>query len=190
LRIRFEAPPGFVLFNSPRQVVAKGPKKSVMMFDMAKEKSAREARSLKRYIAGTWASGLSLTGLERISINGMDAATAGARANNKDIRLIAIRGDSDQIFRLLFVTPPQMTGKLAVDFRRATYSFRRISKAEADAIKPLRIKVVTVKDGDTPSSLAAGFPFESFRLRWFETLNGLRPGERLNPGARAKIVVE
>jgi len=190
LRIRFEAPPGFVLFNSPRQVIAKGPKKSVMVFDMAKEKSARLARSLKGYIANTWASGLSLSGLQRISINGFDAATASARVRSNDIRLIALRGGPDRIFRLLFVSPPTMTRRLSEDFRRATYSFRRLSVADADAIKPLRIKVVTVKPGDTPKRLAAGFPFERFQLRWFETLNGLRSGDRLSPGTRAKIVAE
>ena len=83
-----------------------------------------------------------------------------------------------------------MTARLEVDFRRATYSFRRISETEAAAIQPLRIKVVPVKPGDTATSLAAGFPFERFRLRWFETLNGQRPGQRLTPGAKVKIVVE
>jgi len=190
LRIRFEAPPGFVLFNSPHQVVARGPKKSVMVFDMAKEKSARKARSLSGYIANTWASGLSLSRLDRLSINGMEAATASGRVRGKDIRLIAIKGGPKRIYRLAFITPPGMTERLNLDFRRATFSFRRISKAEADAVKALRIKVVTVKDGDTSKSLAAGFPFEAFRLRWFETLNGLRPGERLKLGMRVKIVVQ
>ncbi|MDA1091362.1 MAG: M48 family metalloprotease [Proteobacteria bacterium] len=190
LRIRFEAPPGFVLYNSARQVIARGPKKSVMVFDMAKEKSASNARSLSSYIANTWASGLPLSGLEKISINGMEAATAGARVNNNDVRLIALRGGPDRIFRLAFITPPEMTAQFSSDFRRATYSFRRISKADADAVKPLKIKVVTVRDGDTPINMAAGFPFEAFRLRWFETLNGLGPGDRLTPGTRAKIVVE
>ena len=190
LGIRFEAPPGFVLFNSPAQVVARGPQQSVMVFDMAKEKSAHNARSLRGYIADTWASGLSLSGLEKFSINGMDAATAGGRVRGKDIRLIALRDGPKKIYRLAFITPPEMTDRLSVDFRRATYSFRRISKAEADAVKPLRIKVVTVKGGDTPRSLAAGFPFEAFRLRWFETLNGLRPGQRITPRQRVKVVVE
>ncbi len=190
LGIRFEAPPGFVLFNSPAQVVARGPQQSVMVFDMAKEKSAHNARSLRGYIADTWASGLSLSGLEKFSINGMDAATAGGRVRGKDIRLIALRDGPKKIYRLAFITPPEMTDRLSVDFRRATYSFRRISKAEADAVKPLRIKVVTVKGGDTPRSLAAGFPFEAFQLRWFETLNGLRPGQRITPRQRVKVVVE
>ena len=194
LGIRFEAPPKFVLFNSAGQVVARGPGKSVMVFDLAREKSARGARSLRGYIANTWASGLSLRGLERININGMEAATASGRINTrngpKDLRLVAIRGGPNQIFHLRFITSPTMTDRLGVDFRRATFSFRRISKAEAAAIQPLRIKVVRVAPGDTPRRLADRLPFEAFRLRWFETLNGLRPGQGLQPGTRVKIVVE
>jgi predicted Zn-dependent protease len=194
LGIRFEAPPKFVLFNSARQVVARGPGKSVMVFDLAREKSARGARSLRGYIANTWASGLSLRGLERININGMEAATASGRVNTrngpKDLRLVAIRGGPNQIFHLRFITSPTMTARLGVDFRRATFSFHRISKAEAAAIQPLRIKVVRVAPGDTPRRLADRLPFEAFRLRWFETLNGLRPGQGLQPGTRVKIVVE
>jgi len=194
LGIRFEVPPGFVLFNSPSQVVARGPKNSVVVFDMAREKSARQARTLGGYIANTWASGLSLTGQERIDINGMEAATAAARINTrsgtKDIRLIAIRGGPERIFKLAFISPPEMTARLGVDFRRTTFSFRRITQREAAAIKPLRIKIATVRPGDTAQGLAAGFPFERFRLRWFDTLNGHRPGQKLIPGAKIKIVVE
>ena len=194
LGIRFQAPAKFVLFNSPRQVVARGPGKSLMVFDLANQKSARRARSLRTYVTDVWARGLSLSGLETIDINAMEAATAAARINTRngarDVRLVAIRGGAGQIFRLAFITPPSMTAGLEVDFQRATYSFRRISEAEARAIQPLRIKVVRVRAGDTPQSLADRFPFEAFRLGWFETLNGLRPGQRLQPGARVKVVVE
>ncbi len=194
LGIRFEVPPNFVLFNSARQVVARGPGKSVMVFDLAREKSARRARSLTGYIANTWANGLSLSGLERIDINGLEAATAAGRINTqsgpKDLRLVAIRDGPGRIFRLAFITAPTMTARFSVDFRRATFGFRRISGAEAAAIQPLRINVVRVEPSDTPQSLASKFPFEAFRLRWFETLNGLRPGQGLQTGRRVKIVVQ
>ena len=194
LGIRFQAPAKFVLFNSARQVVARGPGKSLMVFDLANQKSARRARSLRTYVTDVWARGLSLSGLETIDINAMEAATAAARINTRngarDVRLVAIRGGAGRIFRLAFITPPSMTAGLEVDFQRTTYSFRRISEAEARAIQPLRIKVVRVRAGDTPQSLADRFPFEAFRLGWFETLNGLRPGQGLRPGVRAKIVVE
>ena len=194
LRIQFKVPPGFTLFNSPRRVIARGPQKSVIIFDMAREKSARQEPSLGRYMANTWASGLALRGMEKIDINGFEAVTAAARINTqsgaRDLRLIALRGGPDRIFRLTFVTPPELTRRLEVELQRTTYSFRRLTRKEAASIKPLRIKVVDTKPGDTPKSLAARMPFETFGLRWFEVLNGLNPGQGLRPGRAVKIVTE
>ena len=82
-----------------------------------------------------------------------------------------------------------LTARLGVDFRRATFSFRRISSAEAAALQPLRIKVVRVGPGDTSRRLADKFPFEAFRLRWFEILNGLSPGPTETP-ALGKLGLE
>ncbi|MBT7943928.1 MAG: M48 family metalloprotease, partial [Alphaproteobacteria bacterium] len=194
LGIRFEVPPKFVLFNSARQVVARGPEKSVMVFDMASDKSARRTRSLSQYVTDVWAPGLSLGRLEKININAMQAVTTSTRINSrggaKDVRLVAIRGEDGRIFRLAFITKPSTTSRFATDFQRATYSFRRISGAEASAVQPLRIKVIRVRPGDTPQRLANAFPFEAFRLRWFETLNGLKHGQGVRPGGRVKVVAE
>ena len=194
LRIEFRVPPDFVLFNSPRQVVARGPGNSVVIFDMAADKTARHVRSLRGYIAETWASNLALRGQERIDINGMEAATAEARVSTRggprDIRLVAIRGSEGRIFRLAFISPPAMTARLSVEFRRATWSFRRISEAEAKAIKPLKIRVVTVKDGDTALRLAARMPLGKFSRRWFETMNRNALGRGLAAGGAIKTVGE
>jgi predicted Zn-dependent protease len=64
-----------------------------------------------------------------------------------------------------------------------------LSEAEAKAIRPLRLTTVTVKAGDTGETLAAAIPWERFRQRWFEVLNGLKPGQMPPVGARVKTVV-
>lgn len=193
LRIRYEVPPGFVLFNSPPQVIARGPKSSVIVFDLAREKSASEARSLRDYISNTWASGLSLSGLESIFINGMEAATTSGSINTesgpKDLKLVAIRGGADKIYRLSFITSPEVTEKLSLDFQHAINSFRRLTKEEADGVKPLRIKIVTAKPNDTVASLSAGFPFERHKQDWFRLLNGLNSDDEIKLGKRMKMVV-
>ncbi|MCH7864354.1 MAG: M48 family metalloprotease [Proteobacteria bacterium] len=193
LRIQFKVPPGFVLFNSLHRVIARGPRQSVIIFDMADEKTARETRSLTGYI-NSWAGNLGLGRVERIDINGLDAATAATRVSTRDgprdVRFLAVRGGAERLFRFIFATPPSMTRRLEVELQRTTYSFRRISREEAEAIRPLRIKVVNVDAGDTPKSLAARMPFEKFGLRWFEVLNGLDPGQGLEPGRTVKIVTE
>jgi predicted Zn-dependent protease len=192
LRIEFRVPPEFILFNSPRQVVARGPNHSVVIFDMAPDKTARNARSLRGYIANTWASGLALRGLEGINVNGMDSATAEARISTpggpRDLRLVAIRGSEGRIFRLAFISPPEMTARLSAEFRRTTWSFRRISEAEAKAIKPLKIRVVPVKDGDTMLNLASRMPLGKFSRQWFETMNRNALGRGLATGSDVKTV--
>ncbi len=194
LRIEFRVPPDFVLFNSPRQVIARGPGNSVVIFDMAPDKTARRVRSLRGYIAGTWASNLALRGQERIDINGMEAATGRdrlqTRAGPRDVRLLAIRDRPDRIYRFLFITPPSLTARLTNEFKRTTYSFRRLSPQEASSIQPLRLDVVTVRPGDTAKVLAARMPLGKFSLAWFETLNGLGGGRPLVPGRKVKVVVE
>ena len=192
LRIQFRVPPGFVMFNSPRQVTALGPKKSVVVFDMAPEKTARRVRSLTSYLTSAWGSRLALKNVEKVNVNGLDAATAEARANSRsgprDIRLVVIRGRTGKIFRFAFISPPDMTGRLRVEFQRTTFSFRHISEQEVAAIKPLKIKITAVRASDTPDSLAAGMPFEKFRRRWFEVMNRLRLEKGLEPGVSVKTV--
>ncbi|MFQ5764180.1 MAG: M48 family metalloprotease [Rhodospirillales bacterium] len=192
LGIAFTAPPDFALFNSPRRVVARGPENSVMIFDMATKKTAGRVRSMAEYLTGFWADDLALREVETINVNGMAAATGGSRVTTRngprDIRLVAIDGGPGRIYRFAFITSPAMTGRLGVELRRATYSFRRLDDSERAAVRPLKIRVVSVGSGDTPESLARRMPFEKFPRRWFEVLNGLRPGQGLQPGARVKIV--
>ena len=124
-----------------------------------------------------WGNRLPLRAVERITINGMKAATGRTRlqtrAGQRDVRILAIRERPDRIYRFLFVTPPSLTARLTNEFKRTTYSFRRLSPEEASSIRPLRLGVVTVRPGDTAKVLAAHMPLGRFSLAWFETLNGL-----------------
>jgi len=194
LRFRFDAPPDFVLFNSTSQVTAHGPNDSKIVFDMAKRKNAVQTRGLKAYLSGVWGRNLSLDGIENIDVNGSPGATGSARLStsngSRDVRLLVVRGGKEQIFRFAFITRPEMTAKLNTEFRRTTYSFRRLSEQEAAAIKPLRIKLVTVKPGDTVAKLAARMPFEKYQREWFRVLNALDKGEHLTPGQRVKLVTD
>jgi len=193
LRIAFQVPPGFVLFNSPKKVVAFGPNKSRIIFDMAGRKDLPNVRSLSQYLSNVWGRNLDIGRVERLDVNGLAAATGSGRLSTqdgpRDVRLVVIRGDHEKIFRFAFITPPGETAKLATELKRTTYSFRRLSRREAADIQPLRLRVVTVKAGDTIARLADRFPFERFRREWFRLLNNLKPGQKLTPGQQVKMVV-
>ena len=188
LGIRFEVPPNFKLFNSENQVIARGPSKSIILFELARDKSDPRAPSLRDHMTNTWAKQLSLKELEIININGLAAITASSHFRGKDYRLVAIRGRARMIFHLTFITAPSLTAQRSSDFRRATYTFRHISKAESAAVEPHRIRIINIKPGDTQKTLANSMSLQAFQLEWLRTLNGLAPGQELIPGKSIKVV--
>ena len=193
LGIGFTVPPDFVLFNGARQVVARGPGDAVVAFDMAGAEAARQTSDPGIYLARVWAREINLTDTERLEINGMPAATGRAvvraRAGDRELRLVVIRERPDRLFRFLFVAPQAAAQRYRSEFQRTTYSFHRLTDKEIAAIRPLRVKVVTVGAGDTVESLAARLPFDAYKLERFESLNGLDRNRRLVPGSQVKIVV-
>jgi predicted Zn-dependent protease len=90
----------------------------------------------------------------------------------------------------MFLTPTAATASLSGPLRETTYSFRRLTPAEAATLQPLRLRVVTVRSGDTPQTLASRMAYHDDPLNRFLVLNGLEPGARLQPGQLVKIVTE
>ena len=189
LRFAFEVPESFRMINSQKAVLALGPRDSRIIFDLA-----RDTRGPARHIREVWAPKAQLSRVEDLEINGLPSATATTRINSRsgqlDVRLVAISFDSNTIYRFLFATPLSVTESLSVDLRRTTYSFRRLSAEEAAAIKPNRLRIHTVKRGETVSSLAARTPFDDLPEKRFRTLNGLAPGAGLKAGEKVKLVVQ
>ncbi len=68
-------------------------------------------------------------------------------------------------------------------------SIRRITQAEAAAIRPRIIDVVTVRPGDTVQALASRMAYRTFQLDRFLSLNNLAANSRLVPGQKVKLVV-
>ena len=82
------------------------------------------------------------------------------------------------------------TAEIEHAFRESVATFRRLSPAEAQKAKPLRIKIVTVRAGDTIEKLASRMALIDRQAERFRVLNGLEPGERLKTGEQVKIIVE
>ncbi|MFQ5985200.1 MAG: M48 family metalloprotease [Alphaproteobacteria bacterium] len=191
LRIRFEAPPGFRLKNSSKAVVAEHSNGARILFD---GDDLPYDMPMTRYLVRQWPTHATLRDVEPIEVNGMAAATGRARRSTErgpmDLRGVAIRFDTATVYRFQFITPAALTDELALDLRRTTYSFRRLSEAEAAELKPLRIRVIRVKPGDTAATFAAMMPYHDAPLERFLVLNGLQRGEPLVPGRLVKIVAE
>jgi predicted Zn-dependent protease len=67
-------------------------------------------------------------------------------------------------------------------------SVRRLTTAEAAAIKPRKLVVVTAKSSDTVATMAARMAYDSYKTERFLTLNRLDANALLKSGQRVKIV--
>ena len=69
-------------------------------------------------------------------------------------------------------------------------SFRMLTPAEKDSLKPLVIRIVTVKPGETVGTMAAMMHGVDRKLDLFRVLNALGPGSTVSAGDKVKIVTE
>jgi predicted Zn-dependent protease len=189
LRFEFTVPEGFRLINAEANVVARDQDGDLIVFDMARIGSA----DLRDYITREWAEKTSVSGLQAITVNGMEGATGAVRGQVNgtvmDIQLVAVRKDSARVYRFMFASLPNRTAALREDYRRTTYSLRALTPAEAAEIKPLRLVVTRVRPGETVDALAAALPYGKWNDDWFRLLNNLDKGQGVTSGDIVKMVL-
>ncbi|MGH2341849.1 M48 family metalloprotease [Segnochrobactraceae bacterium EtOH-i3] len=185
LGIAFTAPAGFVLENTARAVLGTDGGTMAMRFDAVE---LSQDVSLSTYLASGWVKGLIPDSLRVTEVDGLQAATASAIADNWSFRIAVVR-EGVHVFRFIFATA-NPTPAFDRAFVETTSSFRRLSAAEASALRPLRIRIVQVRPGDTVDSLAARMTgiAEERRRTLFLVLNGLDPGLEPVAGSYVKIV--
>ena len=187
LGFAFEAPPGFVIVNSSSAVMVQGPERSIAKFDMGKKAPGDE---IGAYLGGTWASGVRLGAIERFTVNGLKAASAPTVIGDYEARLVAIEFAPDRVSRFILGTLPQASRRYMPGLQQMAMSFRKISAAEAKAVKPLRLRVVTARAGDSAGSLAKRMIYSDHQAERFRVLNGLSSNDQVTAGRRYKIVTE
>lgn len=140
-----------------------------------------------RGVAGNTA--ISPSSLQRTTVNGIPAYYSTARANSQsgqvDVTVFAYEFSRSSAFHFVALTKAGGTGV----FNSMFNSVRRLSTAEAAAIKPRRIDVVTVGRGDTVATLAQRMAYSNYKADRFQVLNRLTASSRLTPGQKVKLVV-
>jgi predicted Zn-dependent protease len=124
------------------------------------------------------------------SINGIPAAWSTARVNTQqgavDLTIFAYQWDQNSFYHFAMVTP---AGTGPGPFGSMVQSLARMSTAEAAAIRPRILDVVTVGARDTVASLSARMAYTDLKEERFRVLNGLGSGVSLRAGQKVKIVV-
>jgi len=187
LRIQFAVPEGFAVINHRAAVLGRGPDESVFIFDGA-EISADVP--LRRHLIDNWGEGLNLQNVTPFKINGMPALSAETLHKGLGHELVVIRYSPKLIYRFLFITRPVVTARYEKQFRATVQSFDRLTGQQVEALKPMRISVVTVQDGQTVDRLARRLATGGDKVARFRILNGLGPKDVLTPGQRVKIITK
>jgi predicted Zn-dependent protease len=186
LGFTFTAPDGFTLDNTAQAVLGiKHGGGEALRLDVVRVPAEQ---TLAEYLTSGWIENIDPATVEDITINGFPGATAAAKGDQWDFRLYALRFGSD-VYRFIFATKHR-TPDTDRAFREAIGTFRRMSLAEIEEAKPLRLQIVTVGPSDTVEKLAGKMAVGDHAVERFRTLNGLDPGDRLKPGNQVKIVVE
>jgi len=188
LRLQFEAPDGYFLVNGTSAVAISG------QTGKGEFATADYTGDLDGYIGRVFAAvaggkaDFRPQSLQHTTVNGLPAAYGVARAQTNsgqvDVVVFAYELAKDRAFH--FVTVTQAGG--ASVFNPMFGSMRRLGAGEADAVKPRKLEVVTVRLGDTPQSLASRMAYPTAQLDRFLVLNGLQPTARLAVGQKVKLV--
>ncbi len=186
LGFTFTAPDGFTLDNTARAVLGiKHGGGQALRLDVVRVPAEQ---TLAEYLTSGWIENIDPSTVEEITINGFPAATAAAKGDQWDFRLYAIRFGSE-VYRFIFAAKHR-TPEIDRVFRESVGTFRRLSIAEIEQAKPLRLTVITVAPGDTVEKLAGRMAVADRSVERFRVLNGLDNGDRLKPGSEVKIVVD
>src|SRR5205085_17163 len=183
LAFTFVAPEGFALDNTAQAVLGiKEGGGQALRLDVVRVPAEQ---TLPAYLNSGWIEHIDGKSIEELTINGFAAATATAKGEQWTFRLFAVRFGSD-VYRFIFASK-QMTPEIDQAFRQSVHTFRRMSIAESNAARPLRIKVVTVEADDTVERLAGRMAIADHPLERFRALNGLAPSDRVKRGDAMQI---
>ncbi len=187
LGIGFTVPKGFALENTPQAVLASDGKGTALRFDGA---DLKQSESLSEYINTGWINGLVESSIRNTTVNGLPAVTATALAEGWSFRIGLVRKGST-VYRFILATRDPSEGFLSA-FEETLTSFRQLSPTEQARLRPLSLRVVKVRAGDTVHSLARRMSgiAPSRRVELFTLMNGLTANKQLRVGQAVKLVVD
>jgi len=188
LRLKFSVPNGYGMQNGADAVSISG------NGGQAQFTTGAYSGDMNAYIAAAFKAvagntAISPGAIQRTTVSGIPASYSTARVNSQsgqvDVTIFAYEFSRSSAFHFVTLTKAGGGGVFDSMFN----SVRRLSAAEATAIKPRRIDVVTVGRGDTMATLANRMAYSNYKAERFQVLNRLTGPSRLTPGQKVKIVV-
>ena len=185
MRLAFTAPPGFRLLNDSDGVLAVNRDRSLMLL-------ACVATPIPGPLDDWMRNKLkpTPTDIRTLEINGNEAAI-GARPRGSDTglgqaRYVVIR-DGDRMCNFALVSEGAHQDRQIEEMVRAARTFRTLTPAEAAALQPYRLRIVSPA-GSTPAQLAARMPYPDLKMERLLVLNAAQTPAELASRAQIKII--
>ena len=186
LGFTFVAPEGYTLDNTAQAVFGVTENgEQALRLDVVRVPAEQW---LSDYLTSRWFENIKKSTDEKTNSGGYPAATATASSDQWQFRIYALRIGGD-VYRFIFAAKDK-TGDAEKSFRETVNSFRRLTLNEIQSARPLRLKVVSVKPGDTAESMSRRMQGVDRPLERFRIINGLDQRGALRPNDRVKIVVD
>ena len=191
LRFRIDFPTGWQAANSPQQVVSKAPNADV--YEILQVVSQPQGTSVEAIgVASMQKAGFRLVRGERTTIAGLDAHVGEFEGMIERLGEVRSRAThlrhGDGIYMIAGLAAPAVFAQYDAAFTASQRSFRPLSASEAEAIKPARIALYTVRAGDTWQALA-GRSGGGVTGPALAAMNHVDAGSTPQAGTQIKVVV-
>ncbi|MCA1650765.1 MAG: M48 family metalloprotease [Acidobacteria bacterium] len=192
LRLALTFPQGWEVQNTKTQVVAKAPEReNYMLLQLVPNASGSVEQIARTTMAN---SGFRQLNGERAEINGLDAYVGTYQGQMQGLgnvgTLAAHIVHERNVYVLAGLAPANQFQGVERQFVAAIRSFRSLSRAEAAEIKPNRVDVYTVRNGDTWQEIAERVTRNTIKPTTLAIMNNYDPSQPPRPGDRIKVVVE
>ena len=192
LRFAMSFPENWDVHNTKAQVVAKAPdSEEYLLLQLVEQPQG----SLQQVAQASMASaGWQQLSGQRASVNGLDAYVGTYQGTVQGLGSVATLAahivHDRRVFVLAGLSPTSMFRRAEDEFERTIHSFRPLSAAEAENIRPNRVDLYTVRPNDTWASIAGRAGDGTIKPATLAIMNDHDPNEPPRPGDRLKIVVE
>ena len=186
-RYRFRVPQDFQLANTRDAVWAVGPDKIIVKFDASQKEPDQE---IAEYLTDDWAASLVLQDVRVFEIDGLATSSARTRLRGLVTQAFAIEAAPELVYRFLVGVPPQAGDRYDLAIADMVESFRLMNAEEAASIRPLRLRIMSVRAGKSYDELVQQMAFGEDRLARFNLLNAVSQSGPLRVGRSVKLIVE
>jgi predicted Zn-dependent protease len=192
-RFALRFPDGWEVVNTETQVGATQPgAEAYMELQQVTDPATQEIGALA--VDTMRRSGYRLDAGGETSINGLEAFVGtftGARNDDRQPRArIASIDHGRSLYVMGGMAESQAYDRVVAEFNEAIRSFRPLSAAEVEEIRPNRIRFYAVRSGDTWQSIARDAGHDIVVSNTLAIMNGYPVNEQPRSGDRIKIVVE